>query len=87
MLAISRLGICLKWNTVGSFMSVLYIIYYPLTKKEASNEQSMWHLWRREREKRCIQDLGGETERRTLGRPRRRWEDNIKINLQEVGLD
>ena len=23
--------------------------------------------------------------RRTLGRPRRRWEDNIKIELQEVG--
>jgi hypothetical protein len=29
--------------------------------------------------------------RRPLGRPRRRWEDNIKMNLQEVewghGLD
>jgi hypothetical protein len=24
--------------------------------------------------------------RRPLGRPRRRWEDNIKINLQEVEL-
>jgi len=23
--------------------------------------------------------------KRPLGRPRRRWEDNIKINLQEVG--
>jgi hypothetical protein len=23
--------------------------------------------------------------KRTLGRPSRRWEDNIKINLQEVG--
>jgi len=28
----------------------------------------------------------GKTEgKRPLGRPRRRWEDNIKINLQEVG--
>jgi len=28
----------------------------------------------------------GKTERnRPLGRPRRRWEDNIKMNLQEVG--
>jgi len=25
--------------------------------------------------------------KRPLGRPRRRWEDNIKINLQEVGGD
>jgi hypothetical protein len=24
--------------------------------------------------------------KRPLGRPRRRWEDNIKIDLQEVGL-
>jgi hypothetical protein len=24
--------------------------------------------------------------RRPLGRPRRRWEDNIKMDLQEVGI-
>jgi hypothetical protein len=24
--------------------------------------------------------------KRPLGRPRRRWEDNIKMNIQEVGL-
>jgi hypothetical protein len=24
-------------------------------------------------------------EKRLLGRPRHRWEDNIKMNLQEVG--
>jgi hypothetical protein len=30
--------------------------------------------------------FGGESEgRRPLGRPRRRWEDNIKMNLTEVG--
>ena len=30
--------------------------------------------------------FGGETEgKRPLGRPRRRWEDNIKMDLQEVG--
>jgi len=29
--------------------------------------------------------LVGKTERkRTLGRPRRKWEDNIKMNLKEV---
>jgi hypothetical protein len=26
-------------------------------------------------------------ERRPLGRPRRRWEDDIKIDLQEVGWE
>jgi hypothetical protein len=25
--------------------------------------------------------------KRPLGRPRRRWEDNIKIELREIGLD
>ena len=25
--------------------------------------------------------------KRPLGRPRRRWEDNIKIDLQEVGCE
>jgi hypothetical protein len=30
--------------------------------------------------------LVGKTEgRRPLGRPRRKWEDNIRIDLQEVG--
>jgi hypothetical protein len=26
-------------------------------------------------------------EKRALGRPRRRWEDNIKVDLQEVGCE
>jgi hypothetical protein len=29
--------------------------------------------------------VGKPGEKRPLGRPRRRWEDNIKMNLQEVG--
>ena len=34
---------------------------------------------------RCAQGSGGETEgKRPLGRPRRRWKDNIKMNLQKV---
>ena len=43
------------------------------------------------REERRIQGFGAETLRhRPLGRPRRRWEDNIKIDIQEVrcgGMD
>jgi len=38
------------------------------------------------RKERRIQGFGGETEgKRPLGRSRRRWEDNIKLDLQEVG--
>ena len=29
--------------------------------------------------------MGKPEGKRTLGRPRRRWDDNIKIDLQEVG--
>jgi hypothetical protein len=29
--------------------------------------------------------VGRSVARRPLGRPRRRWEDNIKMGLQEVG--
>ena len=29
--------------------------------------------------------VGKRERKRPLGRPRRRWEDNIKIDLQEVG--
>jgi hypothetical protein len=36
-------------------------------------------------EQRCIQGFGGKPEgMRSLGRPRRRWEDNIKMDLQEM---
>ena len=35
---------------------------------------------------RCAQGSGGETSgKETTERPRRRWEDNIKMDLQEVG--
>jgi len=39
-----------------------------------------WH-------ERCIQGFGGggAEERRQLGRPKRSWEDNIKMDLREVG--
>ena len=30
--------------------------------------------------------VGKPEEKRPLGRPRRRWEDNIRMDLQEVGL-
>jgi hypothetical protein len=29
--------------------------------------------------------VGKPEEKRPLGRPRRRWEDNIKLDLEEVG--
>jgi hypothetical protein len=34
----------------------------------------------------CTLLVGKPERRRTLGRPRRRWEDNIKIDLGEIGF-
>jgi hypothetical protein len=37
-------------------------------------------------EEKCVQDFVGKPEgERPLGRPRHRWEDNIEMDLQEVG--
>jgi hypothetical protein len=42
----------------------------------------MWHAWGRG------EVLVGRPEgKRPLGRPRRRWEDNIKMDLTEMGID
>jgi hypothetical protein len=36
----------------------------------------------------CLKGLGSEPEgQRPLVRPRRRWEDNIKMDLRENGID
>jgi hypothetical protein len=47
----------------------------------------MWRVWGRGGERRsAYRALVGKPEgRRPLGRPRRRWEDNIKKDLREVG--
>jgi len=44
----------------------------------------MWRVWGRERMQKVL--VGKPEEKRPLGRPRRRWEDNIKVDLQEVGV-
>jgi hypothetical protein len=38
-------------------------------------------------DEKCVQnDDGGKHERKTpFGRPRRRWGDNIRMNLKEIG--
>jgi hypothetical protein len=38
-------------------------------------------------EKKSVQGFGGKARRKeTLGRPRRRWEDGIRMDLREIGL-
>jgi hypothetical protein len=45
----------------------------------------MWHAW--ERREKLYKVLVGNPERKTpLGRPRRRREDGIRMDLREIGL-
>ena len=45
-----------------------------------------WHVARMGEARGVYRVLVGKPEgKRQLGRPRRRWEDNIKMDLQEVG--
>ena len=46
------------------------------------------HVARMEQSRNAYRVLVGKPERKKpLGRPRRRWEDNIKMDLREVGFD
>ena len=46
----------------------------------------MLHVWNYPEMNRTYRILVGKPEgKRPLGRPRRRWRDNIKMNLREVG--
>jgi hypothetical protein len=40
----------------------------------------MFHAW--DRGEKCLQGFGWEARR-----PRRRWEDNIKMDLRQIGID
>ena len=46
------------------------------------------HVARME-EGRCVFNIltGKPTGNRALGRPRRRWEDNIRMDLEEIGIN
>ena len=47
-----------------------------------------WHVERMGERRGVYRVLVGKPdEKRPLGRPRRRWEDNIKMDLQEVGCE
>jgi hypothetical protein len=45
-------------------------------------------MWHAQNEKRSVQDFEEKPKGKlALGRPRGRWEDNIKTNLQEIDWD
>ena len=46
------------------------------------------HVVRMEERRSAFKILTGKpTGKRPLGRPRRRWEDNIRMDLEEIGIN
>ena len=62
----------------------------PNIIRDLKSRRLRWagHVARMEQFRSAYRVLVGKPEsKRPLGRPRRRWEDNIKIDFREVGCD
>jgi hypothetical protein len=62
----------------------------PNTARVIKSRRLRWagHVARMGEGRGVYRVLDGEPEgKRPLGRPRRRWENNIKLDLREVGID
>jgi hypothetical protein len=62
-------------------------IPYPIMCESLNREEGdgwgMWHVWGRTGVHRVL--VGKPEGKRPMGRPRCRWVDNIKMDLQEIG--
>ena len=69
-------------------LNALYSL--PNLIRNLKSRQVRWagHVAHMEQSRNAYRVLVGKPEeKRPLGRPRRRWEDNIKMDLREVGCD
>ena len=78
---------------IRDFRPTAYTSFDPLTLDGSVVAYISWYstvccnLWRTSSAiKQKLRFLKGSPRPRPLGRPRRRWEDNIRMDLQEVGL-
>ena len=62
----------------------------PNIFKVTKSRRLRWagHVARMEEGRSAFKNLTGKpTGKRPLGRPRRRWEDNIRMDLEEIGIN
>jgi hypothetical protein len=67
-----------------------YQYYSPNTVRVIKSRRMRWaaHVARMSEGRGVYRVLVGKSEgKKPLGRPRRRWDDNIKMDLQEVGCE
>jgi len=76
-----------EWRKVHN-EELNYLYYSPSIVRVINSRRIIWagHVARMGERRGVDSVLVGKSEgKRPLGRPRRRWEDNIKMNLQVVG--
>jgi ribosome biogenesis protein Tsr3 len=67
---------------------ILWVIHHRQNPTESTSSMLMRNLARVGEKGNAYRILVGKPEgKRPLGRPRRRWVDNIKINLREIAWD
>jgi hypothetical protein len=84
-----------KWEEDGSWIKLhndeLHDLYFsPNIVRVIKSRRMRWagHVARMGEGRGAYRVLVGRPEgKRPLGRPRRRWEDNIKMDLGEIGID
>jgi len=68
-------------------MALSLSLFTVCLKDVSENNEWAWHVTRMGEGRGVYRVLVGKPEgKRPQGRPRRRWEDNIRMDLQEVGL-
>jgi hypothetical protein len=70
----------------GHIINLTYISYLCISNVKSRRMRWAGHVARMGEDRGVHRVLVGKPEgKRPLGRPSRRWEDNIKMDLQEVG--
>ena len=72
------------------FMRVVIEIVTVVTFRVIKSRRLRWaeHVARMEEGRSAFNILTGKpTGKRPLGRPRRRWENNIRMDLEEIGIN
>ena len=71
-------------------ITIIIIISSSISISSSTNSRRLrWagHVARMEEGRNALKILAGKhTGTRPLGRPRRRWEDNIRMDLEEIGI-
>ena len=77
-----------EWRKIHN--TELHALYSFNIIRNLKSRRLRWagHMEHMEQSRNAYRVLVGKPEsKRTLGRPRRRWEDNIKMDLRKVGCD